>query len=318
MKNFVHTVLGTVTCEEIGNILTHEHILCFSSAMKAQFGFKWFDEEVVEELAIKQLKQAKEKCNINTIIDATPVNLGRDVELLKRVSDKSGVNIIVSSGLYHTEELFIKGKSIELLADFFIEECQNGISDSKVMPQLLKCATGTQGVTRLNRKILDAMSLVQKQTRLPLYVHAEHCIESGTRQLEILEQNGVDISRVIIGHCSDSNDIEYLLKLARSGCYLGFDRIYPACYVEQAKIIKKIIDSGYEERILLSHDRPVFSESFNMTWHEFRCNEVDIEYGYMLVHQKLILELRKLGVTPELIEKISIQNPMDLLFDRRN
>lgn len=318
MKTSVHTVSGHIACEDIGNILTHEHILCFSAAMKMQFGHKWFDEKVIEKLAIEQLKEVKREYGINTIIDGTPVNLGRDIELLKRISDKSEVNIIVSSGLYHTEDLFVKGKSVELLADYFIYECENGILDSMVKPQILKCATGVEGVTRLNKKILDIMSLVQKKTNLPLYVHAEHSIESGIVQLGVFEENEVDLKRVIIGHCSDSKNLDYLLSLAKSGCYLGFDRIYPSCYKEQAKIIKSIIDCGLTDHILLSHDNVVFSESLNMTWNEFLNQQKERENGYTLVHGKLIPELKALGVNNEEIRKISIENPMNMLFDRRN
>lgn len=317
-KNTIHTVLGEIKPDDIGNILTHEHIICCCNAMKLQFGNKWFDTEKVIDLAIGLLKQAKEECNINTIIDVTPINLGRNIEILKRVSDKSEVNIVASTGLYHTEDNFINGKSAEYLSELFIEECQNGILNSGVKPQMIKCATGSEGITKLNNKLLDVFSYVQRGTGLPLYAHCVHDTLCATKQLEIFRQNGVDIKRVVIGHCSDSCDIEYLLKIAESGCYLGFDRIYPKEYKAQAAIIKNIIDRGFEDSVLLSHDFFAFSDSVNMSWNEFEINPQRNGRDYTTVHKNLIPELRRLGVSEERLNKIMLKNPLDLLFDRRD
>lgn len=317
-KNTIHTVLGEIKPDDIGNILTHEHIICCCDAMKLQFGNKWFDTEKVVESAVSLLKQAKEECNINTLIDATPINLGRDIEILKRVSDKSGVNIVVSTGLYHTEDNFINGKSEEYLSELFIEECREGILDSGIKPQLIKCATGAEGITRLNNKLLNIFSNVQKKTGLPLYAHCVHSTLCATKQLEIFRQNKVDIKRVVIGHCSDISDMEYLLEIAESGCYMGFDRIYPQSYKAQAVIIKNIIDRGFEDSILLSHDYFAFSDSVNMSWSEFEANPQRNGRDYTTVHKNLIPELRSLGVSEEALNKIMLKNPLDLLFDRRD
>lgn len=317
INNTIHTVLGEIKPEDISNILTHEHIICCCDAMKLQFGNKWFDTDKVIEAATKLLSQARKECNINTIIDVTPINLGRNIEILKKVSDKSGVNIVVSTGLYHTEENFINGKSEEYLSELFIEECRNGILDSGIKPQMIKCATGSEGITRHNNKMLGIFSTVQRETGLPLYAHCVHSTLSATKQLEIFRQNGADIKRVVIGHCSDSYNMEYLLEIAESGCYMGFDRIYPQSYKEQALVIKNVIDRGFEDIILLSHDYFGFSDSVNMSWNEFEANPQRNGRDYTTVHKKLIPELKRLGVSEEALNKIILKNPLDLLFDRR-
>ena len=78
----INTVLGEISPEEPRNVLSHEHIICCSHAMKIAFGEKWYNTKEVIDVAVMLLKEAKEKCDVNTIIDGTPVNLGRDIALL--------------------------------------------------------------------------------------------------------------------------------------------------------------------------------------------------------------------------------------------
>ena len=73
-------------------------------ALKKAFGKKWVDEDAAIELIVKELKAAKEYSGIQTIVDATPINSGRDVKILKQVSEESGVNILAATGLFAFEK----------------------------------------------------------------------------------------------------------------------------------------------------------------------------------------------------------------------
>ena len=70
------------------------------------------------ERAVELFKQAKDECGVSTIIDATPIDLGRDIEMIKEVAQKSGVNILVSSGIYCSEEAFLLEKK-QKTCEFF-------------------------------------------------------------------------------------------------------------------------------------------------------------------------------------------------------
>ena len=83
-------------------MLSHEHVLCVSHAMKIGFGDKWFSTCEVIDKAVQALQQVKAECSVDTIIDGTPLNLGRDVPMLQEISRRSGVHIILSTGLYYT------------------------------------------------------------------------------------------------------------------------------------------------------------------------------------------------------------------------
>ena len=106
----VNTVLGPMETSEMGRTLMHEHAVCFDIALKKAFGKKWVDEDAAIELIVKELKAAKEYSGIQTIVDATPINSGRDVKILKQVSEESGVNILAATGLFAFENFPIVGK----------------------------------------------------------------------------------------------------------------------------------------------------------------------------------------------------------------
>ena len=305
----INTVLGEIDENMLGETLCHEHAACVNPAFWGAFGEKWFPREKAINRAVKLFRAAKEECNVSTIIDGTPIDLGRDIEMIKEVSLKSGVHILVSSGIYCNEEAFLQGKTPETLAKFFIDECQTGIAGTSVKPAILKCATGRAGVTKTNEILLTAMAITQKETGLPLFCHNEHDLKTPYKQLKILEKKGVNLEKVILGHCSDCYDIPYLTDLASNGCYLGFDRIYPSAYEQQAETIARLIEKGYGDKILLSHDYFAFYD-FGDTDFE---RQLQSDRDFTTVHKKLLPTLQKIGIEKKQLEKLTIGNPRMLL-----
>ena len=305
----INTVLGEIESEALGSVLCHEHVACFSHNMKQCLGDKWFNTEAVIERAVKLFKQAKEECGVDTIIDGTPFDLGRDIDMMREVSKQSGVNIIASSGMYYSEEPFLSGKSPEAFAQYFIDECKNGINGTDIKPCFLKCATSDRGITPTNKMLLEAMSIVQRETGLPMFAHNTHHIKSAYEQIKLFEENGVNLKQVVIGHCSDSHDINYLEDLLNKGCYLGFDRIYSNAYHEQAKTMYELIERGWEDKLLVSHDYFAFIDFGNYTWESIQ----EADRDFTVVHKKLLPKLKKLGATDEQIFKITNTNPKKLL-----
>lgn len=106
----IFTALGEIDANSMGETLCHEHVMCINPSFYSAFGEKWLPREKVIERAVKLFKQAKEECGISTIVDGTPIDLGRDIEMIKTVSKQSGVNMLVSSGIYCSEEIFLQEK----------------------------------------------------------------------------------------------------------------------------------------------------------------------------------------------------------------
>ncbi len=306
----IPTATGSIALQALGNVLSHEHLLIYSPNMRLGFGDNWFPLQAAIDRAVMLLKQAKDTCGIDTVIDGTPLDLGRNPEALREISRRSGVNILVSSGMYITEEHFMHRRTPAAFADHFIRECTDGIADSGIKPAILKCATGSAGFTPINRLLLDTMSLVQTTTGLPLYAHNTHADKTGYEQLRIFDKNGVNPEKVVIGHCSDTRDVPYLLDIAKSGCFLGFDRIFPQTYERQAQVIAAILDAGYEDKILLSHDFFAFSDSSGDSL-ETQSQSVR---DFTTVHLQLLPALKALGVTDSQLHKFTYDNPKHLFL----
>ena len=305
----INTVMGLIDSAMLGETLCHEHVTAYNLSFYNAFKDKWFSKKEVIDRAVKLFSQAKEECGVTTIIDGTPIDLGRDIEMIKTVSKNSGVNIIVSSGIYCNEEVFLKGKNPNKLANYFIDECQNGIGDTGVKPAILKCATGRLGVTEINQLLISAMAITQKETGLPIFAHHAHQLNTPYQQLKIFDKHGVDLEKVVIGHCSDCYDIEYLIDLLKNGCYLGFDRIYPSAYEKQAQTIANLIAKGYANKLLVSHDFFAFYD-FGDTDFESQKNSVR---DFTTVHKKLLPALRELGISEKDVKKLTNDNPRKLL-----
>ena len=154
------------------------------------------------------------------------------------------------------------------------------------------------------------MAITQKETGLPIFAHNEHYLKTPYEQLKIFEKNGVDLGKVVIGHCSDSQDIEYLLDLLKNGCYLGFDRIYPSAYEKQAETIAQLIYKGYEDKLLVSHDFFAFYDFGDTDFESQKHTDRD----FTTIHKKLFPVLRGLGIGETAVKKLTNENPRKMLI----
>lgn len=304
----VNTVLGKIPANALGITLCHEHVFVGSGDMAKAFGNRYMQKEVLVALAVKQITEAREKFGLNTIIDGTPIDLGRDADLLRQVSLQSGVNIIASSGLYCDTRAFMAGRQAETLAGLFVDECLHGMENTyqtaaPVLPGILKCATDHRGVTEDNALVLKAVAMTQKATGLPVFAHNEHAAKTAPCQLKILTENGAAPEKIIIGHASDTTDIPYLESLLQQGVFLGFDRIY--CKEEQADTLCGLLDKGYGDRILLSRDGAAFLDFGDRTFESESRKE---ENTYCTVLGPFCGMLRARGVHQSELHKMLVTN----------
>ena len=306
----VNTVLGPMETSEMGRTLMHEHAVCFDMALKKAFGKKWVDEDAALELIVKELKAAKEYSGIQTIVDATPINSGRDVKILKQVSEESGVNILAATGLFAFENFPIVGKSAECFVKLITEEIVSGVENTGIKPAVIKCATGPQGFTEINKKLLLIASEVCKQTGIPITTHTES-IEAAVEQQNIFERNGVDLSKVIIGHVGDYNDVEKLSDIVKRGSYLGLDRFGLDEFNSldnRVNTLDQLCQKGLINSLVVSHDIVVVFDADYDDFSELpRKREEGRTFNYFC--KKVVPLLEKRGYKAADIEKLLVDNP---------
>lgn len=253
----IKTVLGDVKKQDLGITLAHEHICCYSEYLYKIANDKYLDKCKLINTASDYLALLKEKYGLNTLVDCTPVNLGRDVDLLKNISEKSGVNIVCSTGFYYTDEPVLYNTPAGLLTDYMIEDAR------KVNAGIIKCAVENENISEFSEKLLRVSASVHKALGLPIVVHTNADNQNGLKALSILLSEGVKPSAITVGHLSDTEDFVYIRSIAESGCFIGLDRLYDNCsekYIsKKIETVAELCDAGYKDKILLSHDALFFN-----------------------------------------------------------
>ncbi|MFC1891492.1 phosphotriesterase [Thermodesulfobacteriota bacterium] len=312
----VNSVLGPIDVEALGFTLMHEHIITSSAGIPQNYPELLGDD--FTDRIIHGLTAAKQG-GIDTIVDGTTLDLGRDVIVLANASRQTGVNIIACTGWWCEEPRFITNVSSNQLARVFVREIREGIAGTDIKAGIIKAASDVPGVTEWQETILRAAAQAHLETDVPIMLHSYSPGRIGEQQLAILKEEGVDLKRVKMDHSNDTTDIGYITWLLEQGCYLGMDR-YPgrgdASSIERNEILKSLIDAGYTDRLLLSHDNPlvmVMEESPPKPRpHEER--EEPNPHGYLYIKKVVLPSLREMGVPESILDRLCTVGPRNF-FD---
>ena len=301
----VTTVLGEISAEQLGVVLPHEHACCYFEYFYTMLGNEYLDKDALCERTVEHLTEAKEKFGLSAVVDCTPVNIGRDLELLRKISRASGVHIVAASGFYYTEEEMLSALSEESIAETVAKDIEkNGVG-------VIKFAVERPEMSELSQKLLSALCTVQRKTSLPLIVYTNAKNQNGRSILPFVLERGVSPSAVTIGHLSDTSDMDYVTELLKHGCYVGFDRIYkssrPVYYEQKARDILTLCERGYADQLLLSHD--------GLTFNGFRADaHLREDNPYAPIFERLLPAMRELGFTDAELQKLMIENPKNMLL----
>jgi len=303
----VNTVAGPVDTADLGFTLMHEHIIVESPGVKENFPI--IDREAEIDKAAAKLKDVMAR-GVKTLVDLTPGDW-RDIPLVKEVVADSSMQVIVATGIYWEVPHHFRsttGRSIDYIAELFIKDIQNGIMDTGVKAGIIKCATDEPGVTQDVERILRASAKAHRATGVPISTHTHAASEVGLKQQDVFESEGVDLSRVVIGHSGDTEGTNYLKKLCDRGSYIGMDRFGIDIFLENEKrvaTIAKMCDMGYAEKMVLSHDTacyfgwvaPALREKIVPNWH------------FNHIPDNVLPALREAGVTDDRIRTMTVENP---------
>ena len=301
----VETVSGKISAEELGFVLMHEH-LYVGNWNNRMADPQWMDYEDVIKNTTRAVLAAKEK-GVQTIVDVTPMNIGRDIHVLKEVSEATGVKIVAATGMLYDETNWVQRIKEENLVKMFVREATEGVQGTDIKCGIIKCGTNQYGLTPANQKILRACARAQKELNIPLMAH---CRPSGRRyglfQQDIFEENGADLSKVIICHFryGDGDPLDYAEDVMRRGSYITIDMNEASTQLRpNMEAIVKLVEKGWEDHLILDHDAVI---CFNDTRYE---DMIDENQNFTYILTDVIPELKNRGITEEQIEKIFVKNP---------
>ena len=310
----VQTVQGPVDAEELGIVLAHEHLRFRDEAVFAQWPGR-YDEQLELDAALLAARAASEH-GVGTIVDATAMFGGRDVRFMKRVADETGVKIIACTGIYSYDHLphYFENRDIDVMADHFVEDIEQGIQGTEFRAAFLKCAADEAGVTQNVEKIHRAVARASVQTGAPIMAHSMPAVATGPRQVEIFKEEGVDLSRVQIAHCGDSEDVAYIESLLAEGVYAGLDRYGLEMYLPIDKrnaIAAELLRRGHAAQLTISQDFCASIDWFPAEAAEaFEAQGAIRNWSTTLVFEEVVPALREMGVMDdEVFRTIFVENP---------
>ena len=302
----VMTVNGSLPANRVGRTLMHEHILVdFIGAEKITRGR--YDPDEVFRAALPHLKSVR-ALGCQTFVDCTPNWLGRDVVLLRRLSEASGLQIITNTGWYGARQhLFlpasVRQETPQQIASHWIKEFESGIDGTRVKPGLIKIGVDAGKLSESNEKIVRAAALTHLKTGLTIGAHTGDGA-AALQQLDLIESLGVSARAFIWIHAQSEKNSQLHIDAGRRGCWIEFDGINPSSIERHVTLVKTMREAGLLGRVLISQDSGWYHVG-EAGGGNFR--------GYDTLFTQFIPALSAAGFNSRQIDQLLVDNPASAL-----
>ena len=306
----VHTATGPVDADALGFTLSHEHTFVYGGGLWHAYPFL-FDWDETERRVAHGFRAARAG-GVDTIVDLSTPDLGRNVAFVRRVSAATGLQVVVATGLWRDIPRFFWEKTPERIAQIFIAEIRDGIEGTGIRPGAIKVANDAEGVTEIGERVLRGAAIACRETGVPISTHHWAPLRVGTRQAEVLLDAGAPPHLVCIGHSADTTDIDYLESLLRLGVYLSMDR-YPGRpdrpgWRERNATVAELVRRGWAGRLMLGHDYGVPLAERGVPQ-----PALPEPTMYLFLVNTALPALRDLGVTDAQVQIMTVEAPKRFL-----
>ena len=238
-------MLGPIPAAELGVTDAHDHLFLRSPALAGQD----FDDvdKAVEEVASSDLE---------TIVEVTPIGLGRNPAGMREVSERTGVHIVAATG-YHRDAHYPPGHwvhsaTLEQLAERIVADLRQGMDGEAARAGVVKAGASYQRITPSEERRLIAAAVAGKETGAPILVHTE-IGTIGHEIVDLLTREGVAPDRIILAHLDRNPDLELHREIADRGVWLEYDTVGRIKYRPDSQLLD-LIAGGRQDRIMLGLD----------------------------------------------------------------
>ena len=342
MDGKILTVLGPIEPEQAGPTLLHEHLLNVIDAMvpvptdpemlrlyeqpitlENLAEIRWSRPGMLSrdnidqgpiDLRVDELKDLHASGG-RTLCEVSVIGMRGDPGELPEISRRSGIQIVAGTAFFVealTPAEYLDW-SVEQLADHLVAEHESGIGTSGIRAGMIgEVGTGSP-LMPFEERSLRASVLAMKRTGMGIMVHTDPWQKEGLRVVDVLEDAGADLSRVVIGHLNPTlPDVAYHRAIAERGAVLGYDLCgydivqsdgrFPAYDWETADAVAQLVADGFADRIILSQDTALKTDYLRYGG-----------WGYGHVFVRVVPLLRERGVSEEAIEAITVGTPARIL-----
>jgi phosphotriesterase-related protein len=306
----IQTVLGPIDPAALGFTLPHEHTQIALWHIEGRWDYWQLTRD--QPLILGELERFR-AVGGSALVDLTLPGVGRDPTWLRTLAEASGLHLVMGCGWYRTAyyppEARIERRSVDDLADELVGEFIEGIGDSGIRPGIIgEIGTDKPWISPSEERVHRAVARAARRTGMAISTHAVMSAV-GLDQLRIFEEEGADLSRVVIGHADSYPVLEHYLEIARRGANVEFDFLGMAFTPTErhgegriVDLVCELVGRGHADRILLSQD--VCHDS-QLTRYEGN--------GYAYLAESFLPRLRDAGISAAEIETMTVANPRRLL-----
>jgi predicted metal-dependent phosphotriesterase family hydrolase len=304
------TVTGPMPASQAGCTLSHEHLLCDLWAFSRSYDGILDDET----LAIGELAQYRDAGG-SSLVDATSGGLGRNPLALRRISEASGVRIIMGAGWYRecVYPAVVYERDANALADLIVSDLVQGADGTDVRAGIIgEIGTERKHITPAQERVFRAAARAQRRTGACIMTHTTHFGELAMEQIALLREESVPAGRIAISHLGDRHDTTALMKIARQGVFISIDNIgyvgngYPPDEVRMRNV-GLLAAEGHVAQIVLGGD--VCQKSHLAAFGG---------KGYAHVQRCFLPLLRAHGIREDAIHQMTVSNPARMLNIEEN
>ena len=302
MVKQVMTVRGAISPDELGHTQMHDHLFADLSWAR----HRWLAMPITDEVQITEEIRLYGQAGGGTLVDPTLEHIGRLPEAMRRVSEATGVHVVMGSGFYREPYYpeFVNKLPTQDLADYIVDEIENGVGDTGIKPGIIgEIGLDKQWVQGVEERVLRAAARAQVATGLAITTHTPP--KMSLEFLKIFQEEGVEPDRVVFGHLDNTLEMHELERVAATGAYIEFDLIgidFINSDERRAEFLAELVRLGHQDRLLVAQD--MCSRS------RFKTNG---GHGYQHLIDSFLPMLREEGVDEEAIHAMTHLNPAQVL-----
>jgi phosphotriesterase-related protein len=312
MVDQVQLTDGAISFSHLGRTLIHEHVLLGMPGWNLDIKAPKYVRSEAMAQAIDKLQELH-AYGCKSIIDPCPMDLGRDVEFVAEVAQRTGTNIVCATGVYNEAEgipYTFRSMPREEIVDLYVKEITEGVGDTGIKAGVIKIASGHDPASEYERKMIGVAGEVSRLTGVPIISHT-NIASHGHEQIDIVEDHGGHANCMIVGHSGDRDDHQYQASIAERNAFVGLDRFGLEMILPDELRVKNLIqlvEAGYRDQIVVSQDHPLCL--LGRMGPDLAT--IAPKWGIAHIFKRILPRLSELGLSANDIEKILVDNPRRL------